>query len=96
MVKELPNKAQRNVSEANMALIQIQSKQTEFIQEKLESSVRSTILRFKNYRLYLQTVSELEGLSVRELADLGLSRSMIRNVAYQAVYEGGYDRKEKK
>ena len=79
-----------------MALIQIQSKQTEFIQEKLESSVRSTILRFKNYRLYLQTVSELEGLSVRELADLGLSRSMIRNVAYQAVYEGGYDRKEKK
>ncbi|EPX76249.1 DUF1127 domain-containing protein [Salipiger mucosus] len=38
-------------------------------------------------RLYKQTMSELQSLSDRELGDLGLSRSMIRRVAWQAAYE---------
>ncbi|MCT4372442.1 DUF1127 domain-containing protein [Yangia mangrovi] len=38
-------------------------------------------------RLYKQTFSELASLSNRELSDLGLHRSMIRRVAYQAAYE---------
>ena len=41
---------------------------------------------FVDYRLYRQTLGELEGLSNRELRDLGLSRLSIRQVAYDSVY----------
>ncbi|MEX0307300.1 MAG: DUF1127 domain-containing protein [Ruegeria sp.] len=41
--------------------------------------------RFTRYRLYRQTVNELSELSNRELADLGLHRSMIRRLAMQAT-----------
>lgn len=44
-------------------------------------------VKFANYRLYRQTVNELNELTMRELADLGLNRSMIKRVAYQAAYE---------
>lgn len=36
-------------------------------------------------RAYRTTVRELSSLSTRELADLGLSRSMIRSVALEAL-----------
>jgi uncharacterized protein YjiS (DUF1127 family) len=39
-----------------------------------------------DYRLYRQTLAELEALSPRELRDLGLSRFAIRQVAYDSVY----------
>ncbi|SEP23079.1 Uncharacterized conserved protein YjiS, DUF1127 family [Salinihabitans flavidus] len=35
---------------------------------------------------FRKTVTELSALSDRELADLGLNRSAIRSVAYQAAY----------
>ncbi len=41
--------------------------------------------RFLRNRMYRQTVNELSSLSNRELADLGLHRSMIRRVAQQAA-----------
>ncbi|WP_170478821.1 DUF1127 domain-containing protein [Ruegeria arenilitoris] len=44
-------------------------------------------IRFRRYRVYRQTVNELSALSNRELADLGLNRSMIRRVAMQAAEE---------
>ena len=47
------------------------------------------VTRFNRYRLYRQTVNELSDLTNRELEDLGLNRSMIRRVAYQAAYENG-------
>lgn len=37
-------------------------------------------------RLYRQTVRELNALSPRELADLGINRSMIRRLAHEAAY----------
>jgi len=40
-------------------------------------------------RLYRRTLSELSALSNGELADLGLNRSMLRRVAWQAAYENG-------
>ncbi|MEP4038056.1 DUF1127 domain-containing protein [Pseudophaeobacter sp.] len=43
--------------------------------------------KFTRYRLYRQTYNELSELTGRELADLGLNRSMIKRVAYQAAYE---------
>ena len=43
--------------------------------------------RLARRRVYKQTFAELAQLSDRELADLGLSRSEIRRVAFQAAYE---------
>ncbi|WP_341365450.1 DUF1127 domain-containing protein [Yoonia sp. BS5-3] len=37
-------------------------------------------------KVYRSTVAELESLSNRELADLGLSRSMIKSIAIEAAY----------
>ena len=44
--------------------------------------------RFQRYRTYRQTLEELEALSDRELADLSISRSQIRGIAYRAAYDG--------
>jgi uncharacterized protein YjiS (DUF1127 family) len=38
-------------------------------------------------KVYRTTVAELESLSNRDLADLGLSRSMIASIAYEAAYD---------
>ncbi len=40
-----------------------------------------------DYRIYRQTMEELQSLSDRELNDLGLSRTVLRDVARQAVYD---------
>ncbi|CUH52234.1 DUF1127 domain-containing protein [Shimia marina] len=40
--------------------------------------------RVRKHRVYRETVSELSALSNRELADLGLHRSMIRRLALEA------------
>jgi uncharacterized protein YjiS (DUF1127 family) len=37
-------------------------------------------------RVYAQTISELRSLSDRELADLGIVRSMIASIAQEAAY----------
>lgn len=49
------------------------------------SVIEAAKTRITRYRLYRQTVNELSSLSNRELADLGLNRSMIRSLAVQAV-----------
>ena len=42
--------------------------------------------RLAKRRIYRATFSELSGLSARELADLGMSRSCIRRVAIETAY----------
>lgn len=37
-------------------------------------------------KVYRTTLTELEGLSNRDLADLGINRSMIKSIAYEAAY----------
>ncbi|MGR3571912.1 DUF1127 domain-containing protein [Brevirhabdus sp.] len=44
---------------------------------------------FKRYRLYRRTVNELEALSGRDLADMGISRGSIHSIAYEAAYLKG-------
>ncbi|MDX1743074.1 MAG: DUF1127 domain-containing protein [Ruegeria sp.] len=51
----------------------------------LHSLVDAAKARFVRYRIYRRTVNELSVLSNRELADLGLHRSMIRRMAMQAA-----------
>jgi len=43
--------------------------------------------RFAAYRTYRRTLAELNSLSVRELDDLGLNRSMLKRVAMEATYD---------
>jgi uncharacterized protein YjiS (DUF1127 family) len=43
-------------------------------------------LSFADYREYLATYGELNALSDRELADIGLSRLNVGDVAREAVY----------
>mgnify|MGYP005988361807 CR=1 FL=1 len=38
-------------------------------------------------KVYTATVTELSALSNRDLADLGISRSMIKRIALEAAYE---------
>lgn len=75
-----------------MAYVQPEAKLAETFFENLVTIVRNMIERYKQYRLYSKTVSELRSLTGRDLADLGLSRSMIESVAFSAVYEGRQDR----
>lgn len=44
-------------------------------------------VRLARFRVYRQTVAELESLSDRELADLGLARTSIRAVAREAAHQ---------
>ena len=47
------------------------------------AAIRDAYARYKTYRT---TVNELESLTSRELADLGLHRSMIKSTAMEAAY----------
>ncbi|WP_439154262.1 DUF1127 domain-containing protein [Yoonia sp.] len=42
--------------------------------------------RRAKYKIYSTTLRELNGLSDRDLGDLGLSRSMIKGLAIEAAY----------
>lgn len=44
---------------------------------------------FAQYRLFRQTVAELDQLNDRELADLGISRLQIGEIARESVYGAG-------
>lgn len=56
---------------------------THTLSEKL-SSLRT---RFTQYRAFRKTFAELQCLSNRELADIGLNRSMIFRIASEAIYD---------
>ena len=55
--------------------------------DRLATLAASLMERLSKARTYRKTYNELNALSDATLADLGLHRSMIRRVAYQAVYE---------
>lgn len=43
--------------------------------------------RAEKHRVYRTTYNELSALSSRELADLGINRSTIKSIAYEAAYK---------
>lgn len=56
-------------------------------QEGVYSFIKEVTVKYKARRLAKETINQLQGLNDRELADLGLSRGMIRQLAeehYQA------------
>ena len=57
-----------------------------YVPGKDNGTLQSLKTRFKKYRLYRRTVSELSALSNHTLTDLGLTRNEIKRVAWQAAY----------
>lgn len=55
--------------------------------ERLVSFKDDLAARYAQYRVFKTTLAELNSLSSRELNDLGLSRSSLRSVAYEAAYK---------
>lgn len=53
---------------------------------RFATTMNSLRVRMGRYRVYRRTLNELERLSDRDLADLGLTRSMIGSVAADAAY----------
>lgn len=54
--------------------------------DRLGNITKSVKLALHRRRLFNQTVRELNFLSERELADLGIHASMIREIATKAAY----------
>ncbi len=51
------------------------------------SEVRAALAdRYAKYSTYKATLNELAGLNDRDLADLGINRSMIKGIATEAAY----------
>ena len=51
------------------------------------AEIRKDIVEaWRAYRVYRQTLAELQALSPRELNDLGLNYSMLQSVALEAAY----------
>ena len=53
---------------------------------RLAARISSARADLGRWRLYRRTLEELSALNDRDLADLGLSRSMIRGIAIEAAY----------
>jgi uncharacterized protein YjiS (DUF1127 family) len=54
--------------------------------DRLSNIAKSVKLALHRRRLFNQTVRELNALSDRELTDLGIHGSMIKDIAKQAAY----------
>ncbi|PSL22338.1 DUF1127 domain-containing protein [Shimia abyssi] len=54
---------------------------------RLSTLLNEFSARLQRYRKFRQTLGELNALNDAALTDLGLNRSMIRRVAYEAAYE---------
>lgn len=54
--------------------------------EKFSSALHNLKARYIQSRVYRTTLSELSNLTDRDLADLGIHRSAIKSIAYEAAY----------
>ena len=54
--------------------------------QRLSETIVETISSFTNWRLYRQTLAELQNLSAAEMHDLGINPSMVRRIAYESAY----------
>ena len=69
-----------------MAYVNSSRATTYGIADRVAAIVKSIRVGLERRRVFKQTVRELQALSNRELADLGIHRSMITRVANEAAY----------
>jgi uncharacterized protein YjiS (DUF1127 family) len=53
---------------------------------RLAEIAKDLVAAWRAHRVYRETLGELQALSARELADLGLNASMLRSIALEAAY----------
>lgn len=53
---------------------------------RLSEMVKQTSEAYTTWRTYRRTLTELRDLSIREMDDLGLNPTTLRQAAYEAVY----------
>ena len=70
-----------------MAYMNTTTANTTSVFARIGGAFEALATRYKQHRLYRETLDGLSALSNRELADLGLSRSMIRRLAIEASRE---------
>lgn len=56
------------------------------IVDRIAGSLATAKEAWRRHALYRQTLRELNALSARDLADLGLNRSMLNSIATEAAY----------
>ncbi|MFP3383672.1 DUF1127 domain-containing protein [Tritonibacter sp. SIMBA_163] len=69
-----------------MAILNQINTHTPFTTGGVTQMIQGAREKFAQYRVYRETLNELNALSGRELADLGLNRSMLKRVAIEAAY----------
>ncbi|MFN3722264.1 MAG: DUF1127 domain-containing protein [Paracoccaceae bacterium] len=69
-----------------MAYVNSSRATTYGIADRAAAIVKNIRVGLERRRVFKQTVRELQALSNRELADLGIHRSMISRVANEAAY----------
>jgi uncharacterized protein YjiS (DUF1127 family) len=69
-----------------MAYVSSKGTATTSVIARLAEIGRDAAEAYRTWRLYRRTLEELRQLSLHELDDLGLNRSMLRQVAYEAAY----------
>ncbi|MCU0901525.1 MAG: DUF1127 domain-containing protein [Cypionkella sp.] len=69
-----------------MAFVNSSRATTVGIADRAAAVVKTIRVALERRRIFKQTVRELQSLSNRELADLGIHRSMITRVANEAAY----------
>ncbi len=91
----LDSDGHRVVAERNRNVISFDEDESMALQEtiqrprlRLGEAFGGLSRRIAQYKTYTRTLDELSQLDDRELADLGLHRSMIRGIAYRAAYDG--------
>jgi uncharacterized protein YjiS (DUF1127 family) len=72
--------------EDTMAYVSSKTPASTSVIARLTEIGRDAAEAYRAWRLYRRTLEELQQLSLRELDDLGLSRPMLRQAAYEAAY----------
>ncbi|MEY8120445.1 DUF1127 domain-containing protein [Falsihalocynthiibacter sp. BN13B15] len=57
------------------------------ILDRIIAAYKGLVERNEQYKVYCATYNELNALSGRELADIGMNRSMINDIAIEAAYK---------
>ena len=57
-----------------------------FVESRMKTAMKVVKQQLMTHRAYRETYNELAQMSDRELRDIGLNRSMIHSVAYEAAY----------